>query len=173
LTDYLAGGANATCTVLDKTISGMVSNVPAVQVVPVEVAGNPGLEFDFGDDSLGGGTTIAFTITAPASNPISDASLVITGFVNEFEADFSDAVTLSNGSSLLATSMQQTTSTTFGTAVTSLTATNSLSVFGFAGLDSVTLQFSESPAAVPEPSSLALLGVGLSALQVVRRRKRP
>jgi len=39
-------------------------------------------------------------------------------------------------------------------------------------LFAVTNQFSETPTTVPEPSSLVLLGVGLSALGVVRRRKR-
>ena len=119
--------------------------------------------------SSGSGTataTIAYTITAPSSDPMTDASLAITGTA----INFGDSETLSNGQSLSASESQLTASTTFA-AATSLTVTNALSVHS-GSFTSFTNRFSETPTAAPEPSSLALLGVGLSPLGFVRRRKR-
>ena len=47
ISTYLSGGANATCTVLDKTISGMTLTggfvLDNTLVTPLAVANNPGL----------------------------------------------------------------------------------------------------------------------------------
>src|SRR5438552_9030998 len=138
-------------------------------VTPVTVVNDPGLTFSILNFSSGSGTataTIAYTITAPSSDPMTDASLAVTGTA----INFGDSETLSNGQSLSASESQLTASTTFA-AATSLTVTNALSVHS-GSFTSFTNRFSETPTAAPEPSSLALLGVGLSALGFVRRRKR-
>src|SRR4051812_17948768 len=74
LLTYLAGG-NATCTVLDKTISGVTAvggNPAATLVTPLTTTNDPGLDFEGGSAIP---TTITFTITAPSNDPITDASL--------------------------------------------------------------------------------------------------
>jgi len=187
MSTYLSGGANATCTVLDKTISGMsLTNVAPTNftsttqfVEPVTVTNDPGISFPSVGSAVGTGPntfTITYTITAPSSDPMTDASLAINGTTfpasgSSFPAgSFQVSETLSNGKSLSASDSSLTDSTTFAP-TTSLTVTDSGTVT-LAILFAVTNQFSETPTTVPEPSSLVLLGVGLSALGVVRRRKR-
>lgn len=192
VTTYLAGGANAGCTVLDKTFSGFSVNLQSTDEVfksatvhPVTTANNPGLNFQFNElfsSQLSPLTsTISFTVTAPSSAPMTDASLSITGALAETTAAaVSVSEMLSNGKSLSAVVpsgsppfMDVTVSsnpTTFA-ATTSLTVTDTISLTA-SFFDQLTNQFSETPVTAPEPSSLALLGVGLSAFGFARRRKR-
>jgi len=183
LTSYISG-ANKGCTVLDKTITGMsiTAGSPggSVQVEPVTaVTNNPGLEFkldNFGSVAGGASVTFAFTVAAPSSDPMTDASLAISG-----AGMFQVSEGLSNSSiskSLLASNSNPTPTHTTFTAAMSLNVTDALSTAsGPSLLGTVINQFSETPVPVPVPkpstlSSLVLLGVGLSALGLVQRRKR-
>jgi hypothetical protein len=188
---YFSGGANATCTVLDKTISGMtLTNVspsnfiepsffPSVQ--PILTANNPGLSFQSMGSAIGTGPntfTITYTITAPSSDPITDASLALSGQTfpagGGFPAGSFQVTEMLNGGtlgSLSASNLGLTDRIGPFAPTTSLTVTDSGTVtLGI--LDDLTNQFSETPTAVPEPSSLILLGLGLSALGLVPRRKK-
>jgi len=110
LASYISG-ANATCTVLDKTISGVSASAPFVEslatVVPVTVANDPGLEFMLTGFSTAGGVesaTITFTIAAPASAPMTDASNAVTGSATGGGA-FGASEVLSNGITLAASNL--------------------------------------------------------------------
>jgi PEP-CTERM motif len=176
--DTYISGPNTGCMVLDKTITGMslssfVLSASSVTVQPIATANDLGLMFilsDFGTDNIRI-ATISFTITAPSSDSITGASLAVAGTLfNPLVSFFQNSETLSNGASLAASNSQLTDSASFPAAM-SLTVTNALTVALAANFTQFTNQFSETPLAAPEPSALALLGIGLSALYLVRRRK--
>jgi hypothetical protein len=180
LSTYLSGGTNATCTVLDKTLSGVTfsnnASQPAsdVNVDPLLVTNDPGLSFGFSFRAQNVSGSISYTITAPSSDPMTDASLGLLGTTPP--GSLSDTETLSNGKTLSASDSMPNASTTFAM-TTSLAVTDAFSENNGATLAFIGNQFSETPVPVPVPkpsplASLALLGIGLSALGLAERRKR-
>jgi hypothetical protein len=171
LDTYLSGGANAKCTVLNVTISGVMADpvfAPDVLVIPQTTANNPGLFFDV---SPVPGIGITFTVTAPSRAPITDASLSTTGFVDNNDAFHLVDETLSNGSSLFITGTTPV-SVSFAS-TTSLTVTN----VGNGNEEQVTFQsfinqFSLTPTAVPEPGTWALMALGFAGLGFAGWRSR-
>jgi hypothetical protein len=167
-------GTGFSCTVGDKTFSNFLYNpdgfnVPAssVGVTPVgDGTNSPGLLFNGGWQNTG--TTaldaiIGFTVTAPATTPITDASLTVSGILPV--TTFRDVETLSNGIVLTASNANPGPITASFAPVTTLTQTEDLTVFpgatgAIVGVSLITKNFSETttPPPVPEPGSLVLLG---------------
>ena len=170
--DYFAGGPQANCTIADKTILGISENDIA-ESAGIEVTGifdtpadDPGIEFlvntyfDAAD-----GASFVFSVTAPSSSSIDGVSLSLST-----ASSGSATVTgsLSNGNSLSA-SLDETNSINFGSAHSlTITLSQASSGDGYAYMD---MRFSET-AAVPEPSTAALVGVGLAVSGLARWRKR-
>jgi hypothetical protein len=192
--DTLANLAGSSCMVGDKTFSfpaagayssdgfnGMtpgLSNVPAsaVGVVPATTTTGPGLAFNGGwvnsSTSPSGDISIVFTVTAPVTSPITDADLQILSGVGTF-LDIESFPGTSIPSLLAADLSPHTVAISPG--VTTLLVTDDLSIGpAINGVPSavsiIDKQFSET--SVPEPMSLAILGVSLLAMGAIRRRFR-
>jgi PEP-CTERM motif len=169
---YFLGGSNANCTIADKTILGISQNdIAETQGIEITAifdtpADDPGIQFfvntifDSGD-----GASFVFSVTAPRSTVINGVSLSL-GSSSVGSATVTGS--LSNGDSLLA-SLGETSSINFDP-TNSLTVTLSQASSGD-GTANFSMRFSET-AAVPEPSSAALVGVGLAVSGLARWRKR-
>lgn len=173
-TDYFSGGSNANCSIGNVTILANSwnpiaenSELETVSFFTAPPAG-PGIEF-FVNTILGAanGAVFTFTLSAPASSPIS--SLTFTSDVfGPTSATFGINANGHSGSV-----------TGGGTTVLTVSPTTSLEItttitdtlpFIDNSLANITYSVSETP--VPEPSSLMLVGVGLSALGLAAARGR-
>jgi hypothetical protein len=172
---YLSGGPNANCTIADKTILGIsqneIANGAGVLINDIfdTPADDPGIEFHFTTVLPGvDGASFVFSVTAPSSSSIDGVSLSV-----EQIPSGSATLTASLSNSLaLSASLGESNTINF-TPTGSLIVT--LSEVSSGGEDqdapNVDIRFSEGPA-VPEPSSAALVGVGLAVGGLVRWRKR-
>lgn len=180
LDTYLSGGVNASCTVEDKTFGnftyGSQGILPvaatAVTVTPVLVPNDPGLTFSFSLASTADQLSIlgmTYTVTAPATHPISDISIAITGTPVDFAPE--DSETGNTTLLVMANALSLSDSADFATPQVSVAVENSaLAAFG-STLSSITSRFSEV-AAIPEPATPALLALGLGFLAFGRRGKK-
>lgn len=191
LSTYLAGGANATCTVLDKTFSnftytGTNGNAPpasSIEVTPLTASltsPGPGLQFN-GNFSVAAGKTtdiaLDFDVTAGAGFKITGASVTLVGTTTGGGAagSFSDSELIASGmaeiASLNTSNTNKVASTTFA-GVTGATVDEDILLIGYENLSTIIKHFAENSTPTPEPASLGLLGVGLGALGLIRRRQR-
>ena len=179
-TDYFSGGSDANCSIGNVTILGNSWN-PAAQSAELETVSfltvppnEPGIQF-FVNTILGAanGAVFTFTLSSPANSPISSLTFTSDIFDGPTSATFSiDANgrlgSVTGGGTTVLT-VSPTTSLEITTTITDALAGANGGPFDNS-VANITYSVSETP--VPEPSSLMLVGVGLSALGLAATRGR-
>ncbi len=163
------------------TATGTATAYPAtsVSVTPFSNGPDQGITFNGGWSAVTNGTldlAFTYTVTAATGSLITDAYLNLTGSQSK-DGFVTVGETLTSGMTTLGTLSAgipgDPTATLSFAGVSAITVTKDVELFGGTTANSLAalsiIQQGYSQGAVPEPTSMALLGIGLSGLFTLRR----